>query len=103
PNGCSLLYPMNNNFSTTHYDVSVTFDKYGLSGNEELYIDLTELILCQQQDNDELSTNDKHAARSLDKSDYFNSTASSSLNLEESSSSSLTQAKTTNNLSTKKS
>ncbi|CAF4404719.1 unnamed protein product, partial [Rotaria magnacalcarata] len=83
---------MNNNFSTTHYDVSVTFDKYGLSGNEELYIDLAELILCQQQDNGELSTNDKHAASSLDKSDYFNSTASSSLNLEESSSSSLTQA-----------
>ncbi|CAF1282580.1 unnamed protein product [Rotaria sordida] len=111
-NGCSLLYPINNNYNNnTHYDVSITLDKYGLSSNEELYIDLTELILCQQQDNDDISTNDNHTASSLDNSDCFHSTASSIsssslLNPEETSPSttaSLIQAKTTNNLSTKKS
>jgi hypothetical protein len=97
PNGCSMLYPMNNNYNNTHYDVSITLDKYGLSSNEELYIDLTELILCQQQDNDDITTNDTLTASSFD-----NSTASSLLNPDESSSS-LIQAKTTNNLSPKKS
>jgi hypothetical protein len=97
PNGCSMLYPMNNNYNNTHYDVSITLDKYGLSSNEELYIDLTELILCQQQDNDDITTNDTLTASSFD-----NSTASSLLNSDESSSS-LIQAKTTNNLSPKKS
>lgn len=48
PNGCSLLYPLNN----THYDV---LDKYGLSSNEELYIDLTELRL-DEDDEEENST-----------------------------------------------
>jgi hypothetical protein len=46
PNGCSLLYPVNN----THYD---TLDKYGLSSDEELYIDLTDLILHEEEDNDD--------------------------------------------------
>jgi len=45
PNGCSLLYPLNN----THYDV---LDKYGLSSNEELHIDLTDLILYQEEEKD---------------------------------------------------
>lgn len=101
-NGCSLLYPINNNFTSAHYDASITFDKYGLSSSEEIYIDLTELILCQQQDNDDISTNDNHGETSLDKSDCFHSTASSLLNPEASSSSTLIQAKTTNNPSTKK-
>ena len=97
-----LLYPINNNFNNTLYDITITFDKYGLSSNEELYIDLTELIHCQQQDNDEIATNDNHAASASDSSDdVVHSTASSSLNADESSS--LSQAKTTNNLSTKKS
>ena len=103
PNGCSILYPINTAYNNTHFDVSITLDKYGLSSNEELYIDLTEFILCQQQDNDDISTNDTHTASSLD-----NSSASSLLHSDESSSlssstSSLIQAKTTNNLSTKKS
>jgi len=101
PNGCSLLYPMDNNFNSTPYDVSITLDKYGLSSNEELYIDLTELILCQEQDNDEITTNDNHTASSVNNSDYFHSTTSSLNNFDESSSS-LISAKTTNNLSTKK-
>ena len=47
PNGCSLLYPLNN----THYD---TLDKYGLSNDEELYIDLTDLItLVDEEEDDE--------------------------------------------------
>jgi hypothetical protein len=101
PTGCSVLYPINNNFNNTHYDVTITFDKYGLSSNEELFIDLTELIHCQQQDNDEITTNDNHTASASDNSDSVNSMASSSLNSDESLS--LSQAKTTNNLSTKKS
>ncbi|CAF0903132.1 unnamed protein product [Adineta steineri] len=105
PNGCSLLYPMDNNFNSAHYDVSVTLDKYGLSSNEELYIDLTELILCQEQDNDDISTNNNHTTSSLDNSDCFHSTASSLHNSNEllPPSSSLIPAKTTNNLSTNKS
>ncbi|CAF1220856.1 unnamed protein product [Adineta ricciae] len=102
PNGCSLLYPMNNSFNSAHYDVSVTLDKYGLSSDEELYIDLSELILCQQQDNDEISTNDNHTASAFDKSDYFHPTASS-VHTSDSLTSSSIPAKTTNNLSTKKS
>ena len=43
PGGCSLLYPLNN----THYDV---LDKYGLSSNEDLYIDLTDLRLDEDDD-----------------------------------------------------
>jgi len=101
PTGCSVLYPINNNFNNTHYDVTITFDKYGLSSNEELFIDLTELIHCQQQDNDEITTNDNHTASASDNSDSVHSMASSSLNSDESLS--LSQAKTTNNLSTKKS
>ena len=103
PNSCSLLYPISDNFNNTHYDVSVPFDKYGLSSNEELYIDLTELTLYQQQDNDEMTTNDDHTASSLDNSNCFHLTASPLLNSDESSSSSSIQANTTNNLSTKKS
>jgi hypothetical protein len=104
PNGYSVLYPTDSNFNNTHYDVTITFDKYGLSSNEELYIDLAELIHCQQQDNDEITTNDNHTASSVNNSDCFHSTASSLFNSDESSlSSSLVQAKTTNNLSTKKS
>jgi hypothetical protein len=95
PNGCSLLYPTDNHFNNTHYDVTTTFDKYGLSSNEELYIDLTELIHCQQQDNDEITTSDNHTESSTASSSLFNS--------DESSPSSLVQAKTTNNLSTNKS
>ena len=34
PQGCSILYPITNNFNNTHYDVSITFDKYGLSSTE---------------------------------------------------------------------
>ncbi|UJR13898.1 hypothetical protein I4U23_000904 [Adineta vaga] len=102
PNGCSLLYPMNNNFNSTHYDVSITLEKYGLSSDEELYIDLTEFILCQQQDNDELPTNDNPTASSFDKSDFFHPTASSLYTSDPSTSTSI-PAKTTNNLSTKKS
>jgi len=45
PNGFSLFYPLNN----THYDV---LDKYGLSSNEELHIDLTDLILYEDDDHD---------------------------------------------------
>jgi hypothetical protein len=102
PTGCSVLYPINNNFNNTHYDITITFDKYGLSSNEELYIDLTELIHCQQQDNDEITTtNDNHGASASDKSEHVDTTASSSLNSDEPLS--LSQAKTTNNLSTKKS
>jgi hypothetical protein len=101
PTGCSVLYPINNNFNNTHYDITITFDKYGLSSNEELFIDLTELIHCQQQDNDEITTNDNHTASASDNSEYVHTTASSSLNSDESLS--LSQAKTTNNLSTKKS
>ena len=97
PTGCSVLYPINNNY----YDVTTTFDKYGLSSNEELYIDLTELMHCQQQDNDEITSNDTHTASSLVHSDYVHSSASSLLNSDESTS--LIQAKTTNNFSTKKS
>lgn len=107
PNGCSLIYPINDNFSNTHYDVSVTFDKYGLSSYEELYVDLTDLVLYQQQDNDEITTNDNHTTNPLNNSDCFHSTASSLLKFDESSSlslssSALIQEKTTNNLSTKK-
>jgi len=43
PNGCSLLYPSNN----THYDV---LDKYGLSSDEELHIDLTDLIVYEDEE-----------------------------------------------------
>jgi hypothetical protein len=100
PNGCSILYPIDNNFTNTHYDVTITFDKYGLSSNEELYIDLTELIHYQQPDNEEITTNDNHTASSLNNSEYVHSTASSLLDSDESSS--VIQAKTTNNLSTKK-
>jgi hypothetical protein len=99
PNGYSLLYPTDNHFNNTHYDVTITFDKYGLSSNEEIYIDLTELIHCQQQDNDEITTNDNHTASSINNnSDYSHSTASSSLLNSDSdeTSSSLIQAKTTN-------
>jgi ubiquitin thioesterase OTU1 len=47
PNGYSLLYPLNN----THYD---TLDKYGLSSDEELYIDLTDLItLAEEEEEDD--------------------------------------------------
>jgi len=98
PNGYSLLYPTDNHFNNTHYDVTITFDKYGLSSNEEIYIDLTELIHCQQQDNDEITTNDNHTASSIDNnSDYSHSTASSLLNSDsDETSSTLIQAKTTN-------
>lgn len=98
--GCSILYPITNNFNNTHYDVSITFDKYGLSSNEELFLDLTEILHCQQQDNDELSSNESHTASSLENTDYVHSTASSLLKSDESSS--LIQAKTTNNFSTSK-
>jgi hypothetical protein len=50
PNGCSLLYPFNN----THYDV---LDKYGLTSNEELHIDLTDLILDEEEEEDDDSNN----------------------------------------------
>jgi hypothetical protein len=97
PNGYSLLYPTDNHFNNTHYDVTVTFDKYGLSSNEELYIDLTELIHCQQQDNDEITTNDNHTASSTNNSDYSHSTASSLINSDsDETSTNLIQAKTTN-------
>ena len=96
PTGCSILYPITNNFNNTHYDVSITLDKYGLSSNEELFLDLTEILHCQQQDNDELTSNESHTASSLD----VHSTASSLLKSDESSS--LIQAKTTNNISTSK-
>jgi hypothetical protein len=46
PNGCSLLYPLNN----THHDV---LDQYGLSSNEELYIDLSDLIDSQEDEDDD--------------------------------------------------
>ena len=96
PNGCSLLYPMNNNFNNTHYDVSITFDKYGLSSNEELHIDLTELTDYQDQDNEEILSDDTHTASSVESSD-----ASALLNSDQTLD--LLQAKTTNNLSNKKS
>jgi hypothetical protein len=50
PNGCTLLYPLNN----THFDV---LDKYGLSSNEELFIDLTDLRLYQDEEDKDESTN----------------------------------------------
>jgi hypothetical protein len=46
PNGYSLLYPFNN----THYDA---LDKYGLSSDEELHIDLTDLILYEDEDDND--------------------------------------------------
>ena len=48
PNGYSLLYPLNN----THYDV---LDKYGLSSDEELHIDLSDFILYEDEEDDENS------------------------------------------------
>jgi len=53
PNGCLLFYPLNN----THYDV---LDKYGLSSDEEIYIDLTELIPYEEEDDDENLSSNKH-------------------------------------------
>ena len=50
PNGCTVLYPLNN----THFD---PLDKYGLSSNEELYIDLTDLRLNQDDDEQDESAN----------------------------------------------
>lgn len=102
PNGLSLLYPINDNFNSTLYDVSITLDKYGLSSDEELYIDLSELILCQQQDNDEIANDDSHAASSFANSECFHPTASSLHTADALTSSSL-PAKTTNTLSTSKS
>lgn len=93
PNGCSILYPVTNNFNNTHYDVSITFDKYGLSSHEELFLDLTEILHCQQQDNEELTGNEGHTASSLENTEYVHSTASSLLKSDESTS--LIQAKTT--------
>ena len=46
PNGYSLFYPLNH---TTHYD---TLDKYGLSSDEELYIDLTDITISNDEDDD---------------------------------------------------
>jgi hypothetical protein len=102
PNGCLLLYPMNNNFNTTPYDVSITLDKYGLSSDEELYIDLSELILCPQQENDEIPSDDNHTASSFPNSECFHPTASS-LHATSDLTSPLIPAKTTNTLSTSKS
>lgn len=106
PAGYSLLYPLNNNFSSTRYDVSVTLDKYGLSSSEELFLDLTDSIPWEAQDNDELiSSNETPGACSLTSSDYYHSTSLTHLSSSDqpSSSSSAIQAKTTNNSSTKKS
>ncbi|CAF0871002.1 unnamed protein product [Adineta steineri] len=46
PNGCSLLYPLNN----THFDV---LDKYGLTSDEELHIDLSDIIIYQDEEEDD--------------------------------------------------
>jgi hypothetical protein len=104
---CSLIYPVNNNFNGTHYDVSMTLDKYGLSSNEELFIDLTDSMLCQSvdddDDDDELGhTTASLSASSLTSSDYYHLSLPNIGKTDDPSPSSI-QAKTTNNPLTKKS
>ncbi|UJR33302.1 hypothetical protein I4U23_020752 [Adineta vaga] len=62
PNGCTLLYPLNN----TQYDV---FDKYGLSSDEELYLDLSDLMLNNEDEDEDNFTSTKNsiAANTTDK------------------------------------
>ena len=106
PSGYALLYPASSTYSNTHYDVSTTLDKYGLSSTEELYIDLVELIHCQQPDTDDLSSGETLGASSSSGFEHFHLGSSTSVSLDSDkapSSSSLMQAKTTNNLSSKKS
>lgn len=53
PNGCSLVYPFNKTYPDSPYDLSLTLDTYGLTSNEELYIDLTDVLPYQNEDEDE--------------------------------------------------
>jgi hypothetical protein len=95
--GYLLLYPINKNFTSTPYDVSIPLDKFGFSSNEELYIDLTDLMHCQNQDNDDLlkTSDNDGASSSLNSSDALLSKVDDAT--------SLIQAKTTSNSSSKKS
>ena len=63
-NGCSLIYPFNKSYPETPYDVSLTLDTYGLSSAEELFIDLTDLMPYEEQQNEEDDTEESCSTKS---------------------------------------
>lgn len=72
PTGCSIVYPLKKSFNSKHYDLTMTFDKYGLSSNEELHIDLTDLNSTEEILSDDTHTIDAEESSSASSIVYSN-------------------------------
>lgn len=65
PTGSSIVYPLTKSFNSKHYDLTMTFDKYGLSSNEELHIDLTDLTTNESDDAHSIDAEESSSASSI--------------------------------------